>query len=263
MRIGLFITCFNDTLFPRTGKAVTALLERLGHTVVFPAEQTCCGQMHLNTGYQREAIPLVRRFARAFADLDAIVTPSASCAGTVRDHHARVAESAGDDRLATEVADIAPRVYELTEFLVDVLGVTDVGAAFPHRVTYHPTCHSLRALRLGDRPLRLLREVRGIELVDLPHADECCGFGGTFAMKNPDVSVAMGTDKLRHVLSTRAEVLCAADNSCLMHLGGLLSRLRAGTRVMHLAEILAAEEKAMSPARPHHRAPGARRTEHV
>ena len=138
------------------------------------------------------------------------------------------------------MADTAPKVHELSEFLVDVLGVTDVGAHFPHRVTYHPTCHSLRMLGVGDRPLQLLRAVRGLTLVDLPAAEECCGFGGTFAVKNADTSVAMGSDKARHVRDTGAEVLVAGDNSCLMHVGGLLSRQRAGVRTMHLAEILAA-----------------------
>lgn len=244
MRVALFITCLNDTLFPDTGKAVTHVLERLGHTVEFPLEQTCCGQLHLNTGYQRECVPLVRRFVDVFAGYDAVVTPSASCAGTVREYHGGVAKAAGDTRLAAAVGELTPKVYEFTEFLVDVLGVEDVGAHFPHRVTYHPTCHSLRVLKAGDRPLRLLRSVRGLDLVELPAAAECCGFGGTFALKNSDVSVAMGTDKVRHVLDTGAEVLCAADNSCLMHIGGLLSKLRAGTRVMHLAEILAMKEGA-------------------
>ncbi|WP_377272920.1 (Fe-S)-binding protein [Peterkaempfera sp. SMS 1(5)a] len=242
MRIALFITCFNDTLYPGTGRAVVKLLERLGHTVEFPQAQTCCGQMHFNTGYRPEALPLVRGFAETFAGYDAVVTPSASCAGMVRDNHAVVAEQYGDDGLRKAVAEVAPRVYELTELLVDVLGVTDVGAHFPHRVTYHPTCHSLRMLRLGDRPLRLLREVRGIDLVELPRADSCCGFGGTFALKNAETSTAMLADKMRGVLDTGAEVLCSADNSCLMHIGGGLSRLRTGVRALHLAEILAATE---------------------
>ena len=243
MRIALFITCLNDTLFPATGRAVVTLLERLGHRVDFPPEQTCCGQMHFNTGYQRDCVPLVRRFAEAFAGYDAVVTPSGSCAAMVREHHGRVAEVSGDDRLSTAVHD-APPVYELSEFLVDVLGVTDVGAYFPHRVTYHPTCHSLRMLGVDDRPLTLLRAVRGIDLVELGAADQCCGFGGTFALKNADTSVAMCTDKVRHVLATGADVLCAGDNSCLMHIGGALSRLRTGVNVMHLAEILASTEKA-------------------
>ncbi|HCA88495.1 MAG TPA: Fe-S oxidoreductase [Streptomyces sp.] len=241
MRVALFITCFNDTLFPATGQAVVTLLERLGCTVEFPAGQTCCGQMHFNTGYQRECVPLVRRFTEAFAGYDAVVAPSGSCTAMVRDHHARVAEVAGDDELSAAVR-ATPKVHELSEFLVDVLGVTDVGAYFPHRVTYHPTCHSLRMLGVGDRPLTLLRAVRGIELVELPAAEQCCGFGGTFALKNADTSIAMCADKVRHVLDTGAEVLCAGDNSCLMHIGGTLSRLRTGVRTLHLAEILAATE---------------------
>ena len=224
MRVSLFVTCFNDTLFPQTGRAVVSLLERLGCDVDFPLEQTCCGQMHMNSGHAREGTALARRFARVFADAEAVVTPSASCAGMLRQ------QLASDER---------PPVYELSEFLVDLLDVEDVGAHYPHRVTYHPTCHSLRELRVGDRPLRLLRAVRGIELVELPEASECCGFGGTFAVKNAEVSSAMVTDKVRAVLDTGAEVVCAADNSCLMQIGGALSRQRTGVRTAHLAEVLA------------------------
>ncbi|WP_250285432.1 (Fe-S)-binding protein, partial [Frankia sp. CiP1_Cm_nod2] len=239
MKAALFVTCFNDTAFPGTGKATVELLERLGVEVDFPPAQTCCGQMHLNTGYRDEAVPLVRGFVEAFEGYDAVVTPSASCAGTIRHLYARLAAERGDAALRDAVARTAPRVYELTEFLVDVLGVVDVGAYFPHRVAYHPTCHSLRVLGLGDRPQRLLRAVRGLTLVDLPAAEECCGFGGTFAIKNADVSVAMGADKARHVRETGAEVLVAADSSCLAHIGGLLSRWRSGVRVLHLADVLA------------------------
>ncbi|MFJ2806100.1 (Fe-S)-binding protein [Kitasatospora sp. NPDC087271] len=242
MRIALFITCFNDTLFPDTGRAVVTVLERLGHRVEFPQEQTCCGQMHFNTGYRPDAVPLVTRFARAFADYDAVVTPSASCAGMVRDNHPLLAERHGTASLLRQVTELVPRVHEFTEFLTDVLGVTDVGARFPHRVAYHPTCHSLRGLRLGDRPDRLLRAVEDIDLVDLPAADSCCGFGGTFAVKNADTSAAMLADKNAAVLDSGAEVLCAADNSCLMHIGGGLSRRGATVRTLHLAEILAATE---------------------
>jgi L-lactate dehydrogenase complex protein LldE len=239
MKIALFITCFNDLLFPDVGKAVVELLQRLGHEVAFPEAQTCCGQIHYNTGYRDECVPLVRGFDRAFAGFDAIVTPSASCATMVRHHHPTVATQSGDPGLVASVAEVSPRVYELSEFLVDVLGVTDVGAAFPHTVAFHPTCHSLRLLQVGDRPRRLLEAVRGLELVDLPGATECCGFGGTFAVKNADTSVAMGEDKVAAVLGTGAEVLASADTSCLMHLGGLLSRQKSTVRVMHLAEILA------------------------
>lgn len=236
MKVALFVTCVNDTMFPETGKAVVRLLRRLGHEVDFPAAQTCCGQMHLNTGYRAQAVPLAKGFAEAFDGYDAVVTPSASCAAMVRDWHPRLVPE------AAQVAKVASKVYELSEFLVDVLGTTDVGACFPHRVTYHPTCHSLRMLRVGDRPLRLLREVRGIDLVELPDADECCGFGGTFALKNADVSAAMGADKAGNVRGTGAEILCAADNSCLAHIGGTLSRTGSGVRTVHLAEILAATE---------------------
>ncbi|TDC65402.1 (Fe-S)-binding protein [Actinomadura sp. GC306] len=235
MKVALFLTCVNDTLYPDTGKAMVRLLRRLGHDAEFPAGQTCCGQMHLNTGYRRQALPLVKGFAETFEPYDAVVTPSASCAAMIRDWHPRLVPGA---------AGAASRVYELSEFLVDVLGVTDVGAYFPHRVTYHPTCHSLRMLRVGDRPLRLLREVRGIELADLPDAGECCGFGGTFALKNPEVSAAMCADKVAAVRATGARALCAADNSCLMHIGGALTRTRAGVRTVHLAEILASTREA-------------------
>jgi L-lactate dehydrogenase complex protein LldE len=239
MRVSLFITCFNDTLFPTTGQAVVLLLERLGQAVEFPLAQTCCGQMHFNTGYQREALPLARHFVEVFGDAEAIVAPSASCVGMVREFYPRLAEIAGDKRLAQAVEALIPRIYDLSEFLVDKLGVEDVGAYYPHRVTYHPTCHSLRMIRVGDAPLRLLRKVRGIDLVELPGAEECCGFGGTFAIKNADTSMAMLGDKVRHVLDTRAEVCCAGDNSCLMQIGGALHRQRAGVRTVHLAEILA------------------------
>jgi L-lactate dehydrogenase complex protein LldE len=239
VRASLFITCFNDTLFPETGRAVVALLERLGVEVEFPLEQTCCGQMHFNTGYAEETVPLVRRFVRTFADSEVVVSPSASCVGMVRDGYPRVAELADDAALEREVRELLPRVFELTELLVDRLGVEDVGAVFPHRVTYHPTCHSLRMLHVGDRPLRLLRAVKGIDLQELPEAGECCGFGGTFSVKNADTSIAMLTDKVRTILDTGAEVCASADNSCLMHIGGALSRQRAGVRTMHIAEILA------------------------
>jgi len=239
--VALFITCFNDTLFPETGRATVEVLEGLGVRVDFPLAQTCCGQMHFNTGYQREAIPLVRRFVEVFDRYDAVVAPSGSCVSMVRELYPMAADLAGDPHLAVKVGELGPRVFELSEFLVRQLGVTDVGAYYPHRVTYHPTCHSLRMLKVGDAPLELLRNVRGIDLVELSAAEECCGFGGTFAVKNADTSAAMLSDKIRHVLDTGAEVCTAGDNSCLMHIGGGLGRLRAGARTVHLAEILASQ----------------------
>ncbi|WP_341720065.1 (Fe-S)-binding protein [Micromonospora sp. FIMYZ51] len=242
MRVALFVTCLADTLFPQAASATVRLLERLGHEVVFPQEQTCCGQMHVNTGYPDQALRLVRRHVRVFDRYDVVVAPSGSCVGSVRHQHAMVARRVGDERLAGRAEEVAARTYELSEFLVDVLGVTEVGAYYPHRVTYHPTCHSLRLLRVADRPLRLLRAVRGLELVELPQAEQCCGFGGTFAVKNADTSTAMLADKMRNVLATRADVCTAGDASCLMHIGGGLSRLRTGVRTVHLAEILASTE---------------------
>ena len=239
MRIALFATCLADTLFPDVARATVTVLERLGHTVEFPAAQTCCGQMHLNTGYQREALPLIRRYVSTFERYEVIVAPSGSCVGSIAHQHALVARRLGDEGLADRAEAVAARTHELSQLLTDVLAVEDVGAYYPHRVAYHPTCHSLRLLHVGDRPLRLLQRVRGIDLVTLPGADECCGFGGTFAVKNPDVSTAMLADKMRNLLATGAEVCTAGDSSCLMHIGGGLSRLRAGVRTVHLAEILA------------------------
>ncbi|HKT03348.1 MAG TPA: (Fe-S)-binding protein [Rugosimonospora sp.] len=228
MRVALFVTCVNDAMFPQVGKATVAVLERLGVAVEFPAGQTCCGQMHFNSGYRRECVPLVAQFTEVFSGYDAVVTPSASCASMVRHYHPVVIPG-----------HTPPRVYELSEFLVDVLAVTDVGARFPATVAFHPTCHSQRLLGIGDRPQRLLAAVAGLRLVDLAHPAECCGFGGTFSVKNPETSVAMGVDKVADVLATGASVLASADTSCLMHLGGLLSRRGDPVRTLHLAEILA------------------------
>lgn len=215
------------------------LLRRLGCEVDFPAGQVCCGQMHVNSGYLPEAVPLVRRHVEVFERYEAVVAPSGSCVASVRHQHAELARAAGDESLAQRAEDLAKRTWELSEFLTDVLGVTEVGAHFPHRVTYHPTCHSLRSLRVGQRPWDLLANVGGIDLVPLPSAEECCGFGGTFSLKNPDTSTAMLADKMGAVLATGAEVCTAGDSSCLMHIGGGLSRLRCGVRTVHLAEILA------------------------
>jgi len=225
----LFITCLTDTLAPQVGQATVELLEHQGVVVRFPSEQTCCGQMHFNSGYVDEARRLARRFVHVFGSYEAVVAPSASCGAHVRAHVAGLADDAGG---------LDERVWELTEFLVDRSGVEDVGSRFRGRVTYHPTCHSVRGLRLGDRPISLLR-ASGVEVVDLPEADECCGFGGTFAVKNADVSAAMLDAKLDHVLATGAEVVCACDSSCLLHIGGGLRRRGAAVRALHLAEVLA------------------------
>ncbi|WP_283137931.1 (Fe-S)-binding protein [Rhizohabitans arisaemae] len=218
MRVGLFVTCVNDLLFPRTGRAVVSVLEHVGVKVEFPLDQTCCGQMHGNSGYRKKAGGLLDRFGEVFAGYEAVVVPSGSCVAFLRERH--------------------PHVYELSEFLIDVLGVEDVGGVFPHRVTYHPTCHGMRMLGLGDKPVRLLAAVGGIELLPLPGAAECCGFGGTFALKNAGVSAAMLADKCAAIRGSGADYVAMADNSCLTHIGGGLTRT-GGPRAVHYAEILA------------------------
>ncbi len=242
MTISLFITCYNDTLFPDSGKAVVAVLERLGHRVEFRPAQACCGQMHYNTGYQTEAFPMMKRFMDTFRDAEVVCVPSSSCVAMLRDHYPKMAERTGDRRLIEQTAALLPRVYEFSELLIDKLRVQDVGAFYPHTVTLHSSCHSLRSLYVGDKPAQLLRNVRGLTLIELGSSEQCCGFGGTFAIKNPDVSAAMLSDKVRCVLDTQAEICTAVDNSCLMHIGGALSRERTGVKCVHIAEILASTE---------------------
>ena len=243
LKISLFITCYNDTLFPQTGKAVVTVLERVGHTVDFPLAQTCCGQMHYNMGYAKEALPMMKHFLRVFDKAEVICIPSASCVAMIRDHYPKMAAQTEDPAVIAQVETLLPRIFEFSELLIDRLGVLDVGAFYPHTVTLHTSCHSLRTLKVGDKPLRLLQNVRGITLKELSESDQCCGFGGMFAIKNAEVSAAMLSDKLHCVLDTGAEICTAGDNSCLMHIGGALSRQRTGVKCLHLAEILAATGK--------------------
>ncbi len=242
MRVSLFVTCYNDTLFPETGRAVVSLLERLGVEVEFLSRQTCCGQMHANTGFRGEAFSQAKRLVRLYQDAETVVIPSSSCVAMIRDQYPGLMEELGNEEQRRQFAALLPRVYELTEFLVEKLGVEDVGAYFPHRVTYHASCHALRGLHAGDRPVRLLKKVRGLELAPLENLDRCCGFGGTFSVKNGEVSSAMLAVKLQDVLETGAEFCTALDNSCLMHLSGAMHRQYAGMRTIHIAQILAATE---------------------
>jgi L-lactate dehydrogenase complex protein LldE len=198
--------------------------------------------MHYNTGYQKEALPMMRHFLDVFSDAEVICVPSSSCVAMIRDHYPKMAAQTGDLEVEKQVSAVLSRVFEFSELLVDKLGITDLQAFFPHTVTLHPSCHSLRSLHLGERPKMLLDKVRGLTYTELPDGDQCCGFGGTFAVKNPDVSAAMLSEKIRCVLDTGAEVCTAVDNSCLMHIGGGLSRQRTGVKVVHLAEILASTE---------------------
>ncbi|WP_058234385.1 (Fe-S)-binding protein [Devriesea agamarum] len=248
MKISLMATCLADVMAPDVARSTVILLERLGHEVVFDPAQTCCGQMHTNTGYYHEAAPVVRQFVDVFErhldSVDAIVMPSGSCTGCVRDQHPIVARHENDPELERRAAAVSAKTYELSELLIDVLKVTDVGAYFPHKVTYHPTCHSMRVLKVGPRPLRLLRAVEGIEIVNLPESDTCCGFGGTFSVKNHDTSDAMVTDKAKNVVKSGAEFVTAGDASCLMNIGGKLSRRGDRPRPIHLAQILASTKEA-------------------
>ncbi len=240
MLISLFIACYNDALYPKTGQAVVSVLERLGHTVEFRPAQTCCGQMHYNNGYQSEAFSLMEKFLDDFHDAEVICIPSASCVSMIREHYPVMAAKSDSPALKQQVDSLVPRVFEFSELLIDKLGVEDTGAFFPHSVTLHSSCHSLRSLHVGDKPERLLRKVQGLTFIPLEEADQCCGFGGTFAVKNADVSSAMVADKARCLLNTKAEICAALDNSCLLQIGGTLSRMNAGIQTMHLAEILAA-----------------------
>jgi len=253
MRVAIFSTCLVDAMFPQAAIATVRLIERLGHTAVVPAGQACCGQMHGNTGYQHAALSIIRNHVDTFAPVldgawDAVVAPSGSCVGAARHQQAAVARALGDDALAERAEAVAARTYELTEFLVDVLHVVDVGAHFPHTVTHHPTCHSMRVLRVGDRPTRLLESVAGLVLLPLPDADSCCGFGGTFSLKNAETSSAMVADKVAAIAATGAEVVTAGDWSCLMNISGASGRLGAPARAVHLAEILASTHE--RPWRP-------------
>ncbi|MEX5297879.1 (Fe-S)-binding protein [Kocuria sp. CPCC 205292] len=245
MRIALFATCIVDAMYPRVALATVRVLERLGHEVVFPPGQGCCSQMHVNSGYFDDALPVVRNHVKAFstADYDVAVAPSGSCVASLGHQQPMIARAGGDEDLARSAAAVAATTYELSQLLTDVLGVTDaaeqLGSWFPHRVTYHPSCHGMRLLRLGDRQKDLVASVGDIDFVELPDAEECCGFGGTFSFKNPDVSAAMAEEKIGNIVSTGAELCTGGDASCLMHLGGAMNRRGTGAATVHFAEILA------------------------
>ncbi|MEM0676378.1 (Fe-S)-binding protein [Corynebacterium amycolatum] len=245
MKVALFATCIGDMMFPDAVSATARVLTRLGCDVVFPPQQTCCGQMHVNTGYQKEVLPQLDTYADAFADssIDYVVAPSGSCAGAVRHQHPMIAGRYGTRAQVHAAQACANKTLDLSEFITDAAGVTDVGAYFPHSVTYHSTCHSLRVLKVGDRPWRLLSAVDGIDLRELPGAAECCGFGGTFAVKNAETSAAMVADKTANIRTTEAEFVTAGDASCLLNIGGALRRQDSGVHAIHMAEILASTKE--------------------
>jgi len=237
-KVSLFVPCFVDQLLPQVAADTVRVLRRIGCLVTFPQDQTCCGQVGFNSGYWDEARPCAERFLRVFQDAQYIVCPSGSCCTMVRVFYSRLlAASSTHD----EAVRIAQRTFELSEFLVKVAKVTDVGAVFPHSVTYHASCHGLRELQLRDEPLQLLRKVKGLKLLDMLRYDECCGFGGTFATKFESISVAMGVSKADNIAVTGAEYVTAIDPSCLMHVQGIMGKRGDKAKTIHLASILASE----------------------
>jgi L-lactate dehydrogenase complex protein LldE len=236
-RVSLFVTCVVDQLFPEVGIAVADVLERAGCIVDFPEKQTCCGQPAFNSGYREEARQVASHFLEVFRDAEYIVSPSGSCTSMVSHHYAELFH---DDAAKMEVVRrIAERTYEFSTFLTEVLGVDDVGARFPHTVTYHDSCHALRELKIKEAPRKLLARVQGLTLREMDTAEECCGFGGTFSVKFASVSGAMARTKIDSILRTGADTVVSLDSSCLMQLGGALSRAGSPIRTMHLAEVLA------------------------
>ena len=237
MRISLLVTCLGDALFPEVGVATVRLLRRLGHEVEFPAAQTCCGQPHFNSGYHDEARTLAKHTIETFAKSQLVVTPSGSCAAMVKLEYPELFH--GDSTWHPRAVDLAKRTHELSDFLVNVLKIDDVGARFDGRVTYHMACH-LRGLGLIDEPLRLIQKVRGLQFVPLERYDECCGFGGSFSVRYPEISGAMVRDKAALIEQTGAETVVATDAGCLMNIAGCLRRRGSRVRALHLAEVLAA-----------------------
>lgn len=239
MRVALFVTCLVDQLWPSVGLSAVEVLRRVGCEVTFDERQTCCGQPAFNTGYRKEARRLAERFIEIFEDAEAIVSPSGSC--TAMAHHFRELFQDNESwRVRAEA--LAAKTHEFSDFLVNVMGVEDVGASFAGRVTWHDACHALRDLNIKSEPRRLLQKVRGLEFIEMPNADACCGFGGTFSVKFPEISVAILDNKIAAIEQAGVRAVVAADASCLMQIGGRLSRQGSAVQALHLAEVLAAQE---------------------
>lgn len=236
MRVSLFVTCLADMMYPDVAESVVRLLHRYGCEVDFPELQTCCGQPAFNSGYQDEAREVARNLIRAFEHSDYVVSPSGSCTGMVHHYYPQLFENEPEWKAKAEV--FVEKTYEFTQFLVRVLGVKDVGAYFPEKVTYHPSCHASRLLGIKEEPQELLSNVKGLEFVDLPHKEDCCGFGGTFAVKMADMSEAMVCEKAANICATNASVLVGTDMGCLMNIDGRLNKENRPMRVMHIAQLL-------------------------
>jgi len=236
-RVSLFVTCLIDQLFPRVGMAMAEVLERLGYELEFPEAQTCCGQPAFNTGYWDEARTVARYFLDVFRDAELIVVPSGSCGSMVKNHYVELFKD--DAARQQQARQVASRCWEFSEFLTDVARVEDVGARYEGVVTFHDSCHGLRELHLKEGPRRLLSHVRGLSLKEMSAAEECCGFGGTFSVKFPEISGGMARTKIDSIVATGADTVVGGDSSCLMQIQGAILRAGLNIRTMHLAEVLA------------------------
>ncbi len=246
-QVALFVPCFVDQLQPQVAWDMVRVLRRIGLDVFFPEQQTCCGQPAFNSGAWTEALPVAERFVRIFGSAETVVCPSGSCTAMVRSFYP---ELLANSPLHDDAVALGKRVVEFSEFLVKVAKVTDVGAQFPHRVTYHDSCHLLRELRLQGEPRALLRNVKGLELIEMNHSDECCGFGGVFSVKFGMISAAMGETKAGNIDAARAEFVTSCDSSCLMHIDGVLRKSGSPVRTIHLASILASTGVSPAGAQP-------------
>ncbi len=236
MTVNIFIPCFIDQLFPDTARNLIKILERLDISIQYNPRHTCCGQMAFNSGFWDEARKVATKFLKDFPEDIPVITPSASCAGFVKNYYHILFHNSAQHN---EYKQLKKNMYEFTDFLVNILNVSDLGASFPHKVTYHSSCASLREYGLKDEPLRLLQNVRGIEYIPLPQADVCCGFGGTFSVKFEPVSTAMAEQKIENVLSTGAEYIVSTDTSCLMHLQGYIDKHQIPLKTIHIVDLLA------------------------
>jgi len=235
--VTLFVQCLVDALYPEVGEAVVLIFQKLGIPIECPTAQTCCGQPAFNTGYRKEARSAAKRFIEIFEGAERIVCPSGSCVHMVRHHYADL--FADDPEWARRAKEIGARTYELSEYLVDVLGVEDLGAAYHGKITYHDSCHLLRGLGIAEQPRRLIRHVRGAELIEMKDSERCCGFGGAFSFKYPDISAAILDDKVKNIVATGADLVVGCDMSCLMSIQGRLSRIGSSIAVLHIAQLLA------------------------
>jgi L-lactate dehydrogenase complex protein LldE len=235
--ISLFVQCLVDSVYPRVAEAMVRVFERLGVGLDCPSDQTCCGQPAYNSGYHGAARKAARHFIKTFEHADVIVCPSGSCTDMVRHHYPGLFED--DPRWQARARRLGQRTFEFSEYLVDVLGVTDVGARYHGSVTYHDSCHLLRCLNVAEQPRRLIANVAGIRFVEMADSDRCCGFGGTFSVKYPHISMGLLEDKAAAIVASGADAVVGCDMSCLMNIQGLLSRRRIPVRTLHIAELLA------------------------